>query len=167
MLADPIVHPENESLKSTLKQFSELERALIDTSSIIYLSRLKSIETLGQTIELFTIAEIEREYGLLPYPLKLISGHLLTKRVDDKLIFYAKDLNMALISEDKQILRRCNKLDLAYFNTLMMLQFMLFKKVLNQNAYDELYAHLKSFARYSPKVWAYGSALRQAVQNNV
>ena len=109
-----------------LRSLSQLKRALIDTSSILYMQEAGYFDLLAGTIDLYTIPEVMSEIRSKPRGLSLIrfagSRALST---DKMLIACALDSNLAMISEDKAILNAMRREKATYFNALMMLNLLL------------------------------------------
>jgi hypothetical protein len=75
---------------------------------------------------------------------------------DPYLIKTAKYLKLPVISEDKKILMQAKRLGLAFFNTLMIMNFLIYKKIINHTEYQTALDWLKNEAYYDKRIFEYG-----------
>ena len=151
-----------------LQAFEGLKKALIDTSSIIYIQKAGYLDVLNQTIDLNTIPEVISETKACITGIKLIQApNLPALSTDQKLIICAQENRLAMISEDKGILTAMRKAGFDYYNALMVLNFMLYKKRIDDNRYRQYYRNLRTFARYSADVWEFGDQIYAAVKSKM
>jgi hypothetical protein len=54
-----------------------------------------------------------------------------------------------------------------YYNALMMLNFLLFSKIIDDDGYRRYYSALENIARYSDAVWNFGRDIHTAVKFNL
>jgi hypothetical protein len=158
------MEPATESHKA-LQAVSQLKRALIDTSSILYMQKAGYFDLLAGTINLYTIPEVMSEIRSKPKGLSLIrfpGSHALS--TDKMLISCALDSNLAMISEDKAILNAMRRAKAPYFNALMMLNLLLLSEKIDDGRYRRFLRALKGIARYSETVWAFGEKVHTAVK---
>lgn len=147
----------------TLHSLSQLESALIDASSILYMQKAGYFDLLVGAIKLYTIPEVILEIRSNTGGLRLIrpcGSHTLT--TDKKLITCALERELAMISEDKEILRAMQRAKAPYFNALMMLNLLLLLGKIDEGRYRGYLRDLKSIARYSEIVWQFGEQVYQA-----
>ena len=137
-------------------QFESLATAFIDTSSIIYLEKIEVLELLSSTIHLVTIEEIFKEAQKNYSYITLWNCNAFSTNTDRRLIESAVKNRLPLISEDKKILAAMSKHGIPYYNTLMMLIFLLYKNKISHTAFLHTYEKLRTFARYHETVWNYG-----------
>lgn len=146
-----------EDLKRTITQFHNLYQALIDASSIIYMNKAGFLNKLNQFLELFSLPEIIAETGYEIPEIKLVHyPNSPFKSSDQKLVAVAIAKKLPVISEDKKLLLKIKQESLPYFNALMMLNFLVLKKIIDKNEYFDYLEKLKQIARYNQKVWEYG-----------
>ncbi len=148
--------------RSALKQFDHLSQAIIDTSSLIYLQEIDLLAVTGWWIKLWTVPGVVREFGAAAAecPIHVIdinNSADWTDSTDDMLCRAAAYRQMPIISEDRQILMRAKKANLPYFNTLMVLNFLLYKNAINLLEYQAILDRLKATARYSAKIYEFGA----------
>ena len=150
------IAPEIDS-DTILRALERLKTALIDTSSIIYIQKAGYFDVLSGTIQLYSIPEVISEAKTPVAGVALIhpaeSSSLST---DSKLISCALENKIAIISEDKNILRAMRLAGAPYYNGLMMLNFLLLSKIIDDNGYRRYFSALKNIARYSEAVWEFG-----------
>jgi len=72
-------------------------------------------------------------------------------------------LDHPVISEDKKILMAMKRAGRPFFNSLMMLNFLLYRRRIQNQHYIQYHLALKKFARYSDDIWAYGAAVNAAI----
>ncbi len=143
-------------IKNVLKQFKKLSTALIDSSSIIYMEKADFFGIVLSSIELYSIEEILAEVRQ-PYPqIKKINSDLRGETNDQKLIECAAKYGYPIISEDSKILRAAELLKVPYYNSLMILNFLIFKGEITQIQYSKFMEKLEAIAWYSDDVWEYG-----------
>ena len=154
--------------QKALRALSQLKRALIDTSSILYMQKAGYFDLLAGTIKLYTIPEVMSEIRSKPEGLSLIhltGSHALS--TDNMLITCALDRNLAMISEDKAILNAMRRAKAPYFNALMMLYLLLLSEKIDDSRYRRSLMALKRIARYSEKVWEFGDKIHTAVKLSI
>ena len=152
------IQPENPIVKVHL-QFDTLSQALIDTSSIIYLKKAGYFEHIATSINLFSISEIMSEFGENVNEITLIDNTLKSQTTDQKLISIATQINRPVISEDKRLLSTLQNKNLTFFNSLVILNYLLYIKKINNTQYLFYHERLKKIARYSPKIWKFGKQI--------
>ena len=156
---------ENEpATQKTFQRFDHLDKALIDASSIIYIDRADFLATLASSIKLFSIPEILAETGPVSGNIKPLIYNKSSSSNDQKLISCALDLSLPLISEDKKILMAMKRAEKSFFNSLMMLNFLLYHRRIQHQQYIQYHLALKKFARYSDDIWQYGAKILAAVK---
>ncbi|MEE4265748.1 MAG: hypothetical protein V2I56_23880 [Desulfobacteraceae bacterium] len=160
MAIEPVTAPNR-----ILRAFEQLKKALIDTSSIIYSQKAGFFSTLSRTIQLYSIPEVISETE------KQVPGVVLLQHcgssslsTDQKLISCALENNLAMISEDKSILTAMQRAEAPYYNSLMMLNLLLFSHRIDDESYRHYYRALEKFARYSEAVWEFGGDIYKAVK---
>lgn len=146
-----------------LSRFRTLGRALIDASSIIYMHKVDFLAALADTLSLYSPREIVAETGF--HDLNIRPVACTSKRLsnDQKLITAALKLRWPVISEDRKVLLRTERANLPYFNSLMMLNFLLYRKRINPKSHAMYFDRLKQYARYSPHVWEFGKNIYNAI----
>jgi len=146
-----------------LTQFTQLQAACIDASSLIYCSKIGLLDLLQQSLRLYTLPEIIAETRFQHLNLTLIPSTPSESGADQKLFFCAIQQQLPLISEDKQLLRQAEQHGLHYYNTLMMLNFLLYQRLMAQEEYHAYLNKLRPIARYSPAIWHYGAQVYELI----
>lgn len=159
-----------------IHQFHSLERALIDTASLIYLSKIRLLHICSQTIRLMTIPEVAAEFGLPGdlEPIKVVEiewkmGESADpdQETDQRLLRAADFLRLPVISEDKQVLMEAKRRGLPYFNTLMIMNFLIFKKAIDGKIYETALEILQKKAYYSAFVFNFGQRVYTHLTNTL
>jgi hypothetical protein len=159
-----IVSVNQPALQEIFSRFDRLDKALIDASSIIYIDRADFLATLASSIKLFSIPEILAETGPVSGSINPLIDNKSFSSNDQKLISCALDLNLPLISEDKKILMAMKRANKSFFNSLMMLNFLLYRRRIQHRQYIQYHLALKQFARYSEFIWQYGATVQAAIK---
>jgi hypothetical protein len=158
-----IVDENKPSPQEIFSRFNQLNKALIDASSIIYTDRADFLEILATSIRLLSISEILSETGPVSESIKPLIYNATSSSNDQKLISCALDLGLPVISEDKKILMAMKRANRPFFNSLMMLNFLLYHRRIENQQYVEYRMALEKFARYSDEVWKYGAKIQAAI----
>ena len=146
-------------------QFSNLTKALIDASSIIYATKTGFLEILGSTIRLYTIPEILFEANQNYKDIKIINHKFNNIPNDEKLLSVAFKQNLPIISEDKKILFALEKSGKPYFNSLMMLNFLFYKNEISATDFNQFLIRLKDIAWYGQSVWEFGEKVFASIED--
>jgi len=144
-----------------LQRFAALDEACIDASSIIYMRKSGFFDRLCPALQLSTVPAVAEEVGREADGITLFRSADQTLTPDAQLVQCAYERQLAVISEDKQILLSAKRACLPYYNALMMLNWLLFKGLIQQSHYHRYHAALQTCARYSDAVWNYGEAVHQ------
>lgn len=144
------------NLNQVTGQFERLETALIDASSVIYMTKADFFQELLEILILRSPPGVLEELG--PgfdgiRPIDCPGGDLTG---DEQLVACAREHGLPVISEDKKILHTLERAGIPFFNALMMLHFMLFKGRMELKKHGECLEKLKKIAWYDKKVWAFG-----------
>lgn len=152
---------QSSEIKKTLFEFSLLEKAIIDSSSIIYLQKIGLLDTLAAEINLLTVNDVKSECSFSTNISLINENHPLP--VDQQIIYLSVLKKMPVISDDYKILSSVKKSTVPYFNSLMMISFLFFKKIISKDDYIYYLSMLKKIARYSDYVWKYGDAVFEEI----
>jgi len=145
-------------------QFNQLDKALIDASSIIYAHKANFLEILTSTVELFSIHEILLETGSVFGSIKPLTHTEKSLSNDQKLVACALHFGLPVISEDKKILMAMRSARKPFFNSLMMLNLLLYRQMVDDREYAQYHLALKQFARYSDEIWKYGMKIHDVIK---
>lgn len=155
----------NERAKQEVfRRFDHLNKALMDASSIIYMDRADFLELLASSIRLFSIPEILSETGPVSKRIRPFIYNRTASSNDQKLVSCALDLDLPIISEDKKILMSMKRANRPFYNSLMMLNFLLYRRRINNQQYIQYHLALTKFARYSDDIWRYGATVQAAIK---
>jgi hypothetical protein len=155
----------NNTGHHVLSEFQTLRKAIIDASSIIYMQKAGFFTELANTVTLYSPAEIVAETGFNDLDLRPVACVSKSLSNDQKLITAALQLRWPVISEDKNILLHIRRAKLPYFNSLMMLNFLLFRRRIDLNSHGIYFERLKQCARYGPDVWEFGKNIYKTITN--
>jgi len=154
-------------MKNILEQFARLDQAVIDASSVIYLEKAGCLSALAGTIVLKTVPGVFKETGILTEDIGTVdmgeAGNDLT--TDQKVGRCAENLGCPVISEDRAILHKARRQGMEYFNALVMLHFLLFRGVLDEDWHRIACERLLMVARYSPEVLRIGNEIYNLVKS--
>jgi hypothetical protein len=148
-----------------LAGFASLTSAVIDSSSIIYLSKSSFLHLATRHIRLHTPLIVLKETGIDEPFFEIhdpeTDSAMLT--ADKQVVELARKLNLPVISEDKKVLKNASGAGLSYYNALMILNFLLYKKEVTIDNYQKHYTTLISVARYSKFVIGYGEMVTKKI----
>jgi len=150
--------------QEVFRRFDQLNKALMDASSIIYMDRADFLEKLASSIRLFSIPEILSETGPVSKRIRPFIYNRTASSNDQKLISCALDLDLPIISEDKKILVAVKRANRPFFNSLMMLNFLLYRRIIQNHQYVQYHLALTKFARYSDDIWEFGANVHAAIK---
>ena len=117
-----------------------------------------------------TIPGVVEEFGSLS-ELKYIKVinikeiHSVKQDTDQNLLETAKYFQLPIISEDKKILMQAKHMGLSFFNTLMIMNFLIYKKVINQAEYQTALEKLQNEAYYDKIIFEYGKTVFERIMD--
>lgn len=152
------------SPQKVLRQFRALDQAVIDASSIIYMRKAGYLKTLAAELCLLSPEPVIDETGYADLPVRAVAGLADAKSNDQLLVAYSLTHRIPVISEDKKILMRIRRARQPYFNSLMMLNFLLFRKKISTGEHGLYFAQLIDFAWYGKSVLEFSQAIFRAIQ---
>lgn len=157
-----------DSISTALHQFNALDRVLIDTSSLIYLSHINLLHITSAALRLMTIAGVVNEFGKSEAfeNIEIIVSEKIqekNKPTDLCLTETAKTLRLPVISEDKKILMAAKRVGLPFFNTLMIMNFLVYKQVIDRRQYKDALHLLQGRAFYDASVFEYGKSVFEKI----
>ncbi len=151
-------------LNKTLNEFNGLNSAVIDSSSIIYMKKAGFLQLLSNRIKLITPEQAAAETGLNLIDVEIVEfENPKNYETDCIIVKTAFEKKLPVISEDKEILQHAAEKNLPYFNSLMMLCFLLSKKTISAVEYENFLGALKDFAWYSGSVYKYADELHKII----
>ena len=147
-------------------QFDKLTKAVIDTSSILYLNKSGILDQLKSVLKLITIPEVIEECG------KSISSNEMEVVVfrgraldstDDRLLAGAARLQVPVISEDRKLILKTLENDLQCYNSAMMVNYLFYKDFLSKRQSEKIRRKLKKVARYGKDIWTYEDSVFEVI----
>ena len=85
------------------------------------------------------------------------------QETDRHLIETAKYIQVPVITEDKKILMQAKRTGLPFFNTLMVMNFLIYKKVISQTDYQTALDKLQGEAYYDAIIFEYGKKVYEGI----
>ena len=158
-LSDP------DAFLTVFYQFDHLERAVIDTSSLIYLKKINLLWKTVQTIGLITVSGVKDEFGSSDIftHIEIIELNEIKTNTDRQIMQTAADLRLPVISEDKKILMAAANSGLPFFNTLMIMNFLIYKKEIDHQGYNTALQLLRKKAYYEGFIFDFGRAVYEKI----
>lgn len=145
------------NMEEILRKFDKLSASFIDASSIIYLKNIDLFDRLSKKLKLFSISEIIMETGYEDLSIEIYQHEIKEKLSnDEKLVECANLQKTPVITEDKRVINLAKKCQIDYYNTLMIINYLLYKDILTDAEYKERYNKLIDYAWYSDDVLQYG-----------
>ncbi|NLX18134.1 MAG: hypothetical protein GXY53_02485 [Desulfobulbus sp.] len=143
-------------------ELRQLQGGVVDTSTLIYLDRLRLLPVAARSFSLVLIPGVIREYGGCPpgcRQMDIVS----TGTTDEQLCRTAQLLAEPVLSEDRRVLEQTNLYDLPFYNTLMLVIALCVQHRLPLTAYPDIRRRLGTFARYSAEIFGVGDAVYEIV----
>jgi hypothetical protein len=136
----------------------------IDASSIIYLLKVGILGYVAAEIRLVSTEQILEEVGWphLPVSSYEIDNENMTN--DETVVALAVSRNISVLSEDLEVLKNAGSKGLNYYNTLMILNYLLLKKRIEIQEYSEYFSRLLEVAHYSRDILDYGNRIKELVE---
>jgi hypothetical protein len=149
-------------------RFDHLEQAAVDACSIIYLLKTGVFERLSALLTLVTTNEVFLETKWPRLPVRIESTPEKALSNDHGLFLLAREKNIPLISDDKEVLLLAREGGLDYYNSLMMLIFLEYRGKISRGNFSLYYERLMEEVHYSGEVILqaqnYRSQLSQPIQ---
>jgi hypothetical protein len=118
---------------------------------------------LADTMNLYSPPEMAAEAGFNNLNMGSVTCTSSSSSHDQKFLTIALKLRWPVVSEDKSILLHMQRSTLPYFNSLMMLNFLLFRKRIDLKVHAVYFKRLKKFVWHSPQVWEFGKNIYNAI----
>lgn len=148
----------HSSIINTEKLFT-IKSAVIDACSIIYSFKCDYYNILTKNINLHTIPEIIKELNnqLNTKNITICNEKLIVESIpqstnDNKLITFAYIKKMPIISDDKNVLKLAKKLNLDFYNSLMVLNILFAKNIISRTQYQIFKNKIIKTAYYSEEI---------------
>ncbi|MBN1500626.1 MAG: hypothetical protein JW982_10740 [Spirochaetes bacterium] len=157
-----------DAVKKTIIQFENLSGAVIDSSSVIYMHKCNFLSLLSRAIKIIIPEQAYDEINLNLNQITVVSFNNIRQYETDYIILkIAIESNSPVISEDREILKHAADKNIPYFNSLMMLNFLVYKKIINSSQYNDYLDILKKFAWYGKHIYKYADDVHYAVIHNI
>ena len=156
-----------KNYQKVFSQFGTLDTAVIDASSIIYMRKAGYLNKLAAEIRLCSPKPVISETGYDHLPIRPVASMEDAQSNDQLVVAYSQAYQLPVISEDKKILMQIKRARRPYFNSLMMLNFLLFHHKISVQDHRVYYRRLAGFAWYSPAVLAYSKTIFTAIRDGM
>jgi hypothetical protein len=152
-----MIHFEESKWPGLQHQFQNLTEAVFDSSSIIYCLKTGILTFINTHIAVKTTELVQNETGTLPItPVVLKTTSLNT---DDSVIEAAEKYTLPLVTEDKGIIKKAQQNKLNYYNTLIIIIVLYFRRLINKTNLTDYLNELRNISYYSNQVWDYGLSI--------
>lgn len=142
-----------------------IELISVDASSIIYLLKIGILGYTAAEIKLITTDNIIKEVGWPHLPIKSYPVENENHTNDESVVDLAVKHHIPVLSEDREVLMNARTHGLNYYNSLMILNYLLLKKRIDINEYSEYLKRLTEISHYSEDILDYGACFRVLVEN--
>ncbi len=146
-------------------EFNTTDKAVIDSSSLIYMKKSGFLEIVTECVMMFTTGPVYTETGSIPQNITIVATDKM--KADESLLDAAWHYKIPLVSEDRKLLLAAGKKGLVYFNSLMILLMLVYKKHISKDEYLMYIDRLKTVSRYSKTVWQYGESVYNCIMGNL
>lgn len=143
--------------------FKGIRELSIDASSTIYLLKTGLLGTVAAEINLFASDLIIEEVGWPHLPVHGIQIENENLTNDETVVELAFNRNISVLSEDREVLKNAGSKGLNYYNTLMILNYLLLKKRIDNSEYSDYLERLSVVSHYSRDILDYGARIRELV----
>jgi hypothetical protein len=146
-----------------LSVFKSLNAAVIDASSIIYMMKAGFFDLVAHCVQFHAPESCLKETGFSDLP---ITGHSIDIpgiTADQQLLMLAQSLQLPVVSEDRKVLITASRNGITFYNSLMMLNFLLYKKSIEKEMFTFFLKQLTAFARYSEEVFLFGKEVTRII----
>ena len=153
------------TIATDITKLESLHKAVIDSSSVIYLFRLHLIDALGRVLRLTAPPAVFAETALSGLPIhKIESRNFAGLLPDAQVLELAWQEGCALIADDKKMLQKAAENGLDYFNTLMMVLLLYQRGILDRRETESKLKALYGFAHYAKSIRDYGRMMLEAME---
>lgn len=136
----------------------------IDASSIIYHLKTGLLGSLAAEVRLVSTPQVVAETGWPHLPVEALSvAQSENMTNDESLLVLAGRENLPVLSEDREILESAREEGREYYNTLMMLNYLLLKGRVLPEEYGEYLRRLKDCSHYNQEVLSFGRSVYESI----
>jgi len=146
---------------------SGLTEISVDASSLIYMLKIGVLGYAAAEIQFLANPSIIEEVGWPHLPVRSCGQKQERVENDDTVIDLAASKKIPLLSEDLGILKKAKERGIPFFNTLMILNYLLLKGRVSREDYDLFLDRLKDISHYSSEIFLYGEAVRRLVEEKL
>ncbi len=143
---------------------SGIKEVSIDASSMIYLLKIGLLGSFAAEVRLVTTKPVYDEVQWPKLPVEIIEIDFEGLTNDQSLLALTEKRKNSILSEDLEILQYAEKSGWNYYNTLMMLNYLLLKGRLLESEYNKYLFRIVEISHYSKKILDYGEIVHAAVR---
>lgn len=143
---------------------SGIKELSIDASSIIYLLKVGILGSVAAEISLISPQQIIEEVGWPHLPVNPVPIDNSEMTNDETVVELARLRKISVLSEDREVLDNARISGLKYYNTLMILNYLLLKKRIPQEEYPVYLARLIEISHYGRDILEYGESIKKLVE---
>ena len=155
----------DRAFERTCAELRELRGGVADTSTLIYLDKLKILPLAGQSLLFVLTPQVIAEFGRRTEGIRWVATAS-PPMADEAVVQTAVRLGLPILSEDGRILRQARRMQHPHYNALMLLLALHAQGKLPEPELFHLQQTLYAFARYSSAVIAYGERVGQMIRES-
>ncbi|MDA3810370.1 MAG: hypothetical protein PF518_08585 [Spirochaetaceae bacterium] len=140
---------------------------VIDASSLIYHLKVGILGFLAAEMILISSEQVIEEVGWPHLPVMGFTLDNSTLTNDETIVELAKLKKLPVLSEDKEVLLNAKNHGLSYYNSLMMLNYLLLKKRISLLEYPEYLHRLIDISHYSEDILEYGNRIKNVIEKKL
>ncbi|MGW8180524.1 MAG: hypothetical protein ACWGQW_17460 [bacterium] len=152
------------SVTRVLSQFRSLDQAIIDASSILYMKKAEYFDKVAVALQLYSPIDVIEETGHRNLEIRPLRSNARDLSPDKSLVQLAARLQWPVITEDLGIIKKLAKQRSQYFNSLMMLELLFSRGLVNQETYMRYLQKLLEQAWYSPEIVEFGRRVHRILE---
>lgn len=142
---------------------------------MIYAQQAGFFEPLAAALNLSTVRGVALEVGQTFPDIKIIDPHHiggvqgidLTNSVDRQVVSAGVLLGLAVISDDRKLLRAAAEAGCDYYNAILTLELLLVRQTISNDEHATYRTKLIELARYSDYVLNYAETVHRAIRKRV
>ena len=152
---------DEREIERVLMRLERLKAAIIDASSIIYITKSGFFHELSGAIRLSTIPAVVNEVQMPGLEIQVVDSDGTEPDTDRQLVAAAVSMRSPVISEDRAILLSCRKRGIEFYNAYMMLILLRLRRLIEEHAFRQLRPRLIDVAYYGKPVLDYAEAISE------
>lgn len=152
---------DEREIEDVLDRLDRLKAVVVDSSSIIYLSKSQFLDDVAGEIRMITIPQVVDETGIRGLPVIVVEPPSIedVTETDRLLVAAAARQKKPMLSEDRAILLTCQREGMEYYNAYNMLVMLWMRGVIGENEFRLREEKLLEVSHYGKFVIDYISSL--------